>query len=271
MVIKQNLKETTLTLSVNGRLDSNTVPEFERVIRSSLIGVTCLILDFEQLDYLSSAGLRAILIAQKSIGKQDELIIRNANAVIMEIFEVTGFIDILHIEKPDLYKEITLDDTKMIGCGATGAVYQYRDDSIVKLYFSASALEEIEREKKYAREAFILGLPTAISLGIVKVGEKYGLEYEFIKSRSMSGEIMANPNDTEALVNKLVNVANALHTTSHKSGPRDSIFDSTKEFFLHHIAINSLLSSDEKKLCAQFIESIPDVVVNPILVLSNVS
>ncbi|MFI3215102.1 MAG: phosphotransferase [Eubacteriales bacterium] len=156
------------------------------------------------------------------------------------------------------HKNIILDESKMIGCGATGAVYQYQDDSIVKLYFSSSALEDIEREKKYAREAFILGIPTAISLGIVKVGEKYGLEYEFIKSRSMSGEIMANPQETETLVNQLVDVAKTLHTTSHKSGSRTSIFDSTKAFFLQHIAINPLFSLEEKELCVQFIESIPD-------------
>lgn len=258
MVIKQNLNETTKTISVEGRLDASTAPELECVVHSDLGGVTSLVLDLELLEYLSSAGLRVILMAQKIMNAQGEMVVRNVNATIMEIFDMTGFADILHIEKMSPHKNIILDESKMIGCGATGAVYQYQDDSIVKLYFSSSALEDIEREKKYAREAFILGIPTAISLGIVKVGEKYGLEYEFIKSRSMSGEIMANPQETETLVNQLVDVAKTLHTTSHKSGSRTSIFDSTKAFFLQHIAINPLLSLEEKELCVQFIESIPD-------------
>lgn len=258
MVIKQNLNETTKTISIEGRLDASTAPELERVIRTDLDGVTSLVLDLELLEYLSSAGLRVILAAQKVMNVQGEMIVRNVNTMIMELFDMTGFTDILHIEKTSPYKNIILDETKMMGRGATGAVYQYQDDSIVKLYFSANALEDIEREKKYAREAFILGLPTAISLGIVKVGEKYGLEYEFIKSRSMSGEIMANPEETETLVSQLVDVANALHTTSHKSGSRTSVFDSTKAFFIHHIGINPLLSVGEKELCVQFVESIPD-------------
>ncbi len=258
MNINQQLDGTTLTVALEGRLDTNTAPEVESVFKSCLSGITHLILDMTHLDYLSSAGLRVILMAQKIMNKQGDLLVRNANATVMDVFEITGFIDILNIEKPSLYKHITLDETKMMGRGATGAVYQYQEDSIVKLYFSDSALEEIEREKKYAREAFILGIPTAISLGIVQVGEKYGLEYEFIKSRSMSGEIMANPDETEDLVDKLVDVAHSLHTTSHQIEARESIFTSAKELFLHHLSINPILSPEEKSLCSQFIESIPD-------------
>ncbi len=258
MNIKQTLENTTLTIALDGRLDTNTAPELEATFKSSLTNVTNLILDMTQLDYLSSAGLRVILMAQKVMNKQGNLLVRNANATIMDVFEVTGFVDILNIEKPSLYKQITLDESKIMGRGATGAVYQYQEDSIVKVYFSESALEEIEREKKYAREAFILGIPTAISLGIVMVGDKFGLEYEFIKSSTLSGEIMKNPEKTDELVSKLVDVANSLHTTSHQSGIKESIFLSVKDFFLQHLEINPILNSDEKALCREFIKSIPD-------------
>lgn len=258
MNIKQIVDDNTLTIVLEGRLDTNTAPELETVLKSNLTGVTNLVLDMIQLDYLSSAGLRVILMAQKIMNNQGEFRVRNANAMIMEVFEVTGFVDIINIETPSLYKQIILDESKIMGRGATGAVYQYQEDSIVKLYFSDSALEEIEREKKYARETFILGVPTAISLDIVKVGDKFGLEYEFIKSSTLSGEIMKSPEKIDELVSKLVDVANSLHTTSHQSGKKDSIFLSVKDFFLQHIAINPILSSDEKALCSEYIKSIPD-------------
>ena len=83
---------------MNGRLDTTTAPELEAVIKENLAGVTNLVMDFAELEYLSSAGLRVILSAQKTMNKQGEMVIRNVNETINEVFEITGFIDILTIE-----------------------------------------------------------------------------------------------------------------------------------------------------------------------------
>lgn len=98
MTIEKNLNGTELTVAVVGRLDTGTAPDLEEVLKESFEGITKLILDFEGLEYLSSAGLRVILQAQKTMNKQGEMVVRNVNETVTEIFEVTGFYDILNIE-----------------------------------------------------------------------------------------------------------------------------------------------------------------------------
>lgn len=88
----------TVTMEIMGRLDTSTSPQLEAELKSNLSGTTCMIWDFSGLEYLSSSGLRIILVAQKSMNQQGEFIIRNVNETIMEIFEITGFVDILTIE-----------------------------------------------------------------------------------------------------------------------------------------------------------------------------
>ena len=98
MTIEKNLSGSELNVVVAGRLDTTTAPQLEAEIKESIVGVEKLVLDFTALEYLSSAGLRVLLGAQKVMNKQGEMIIRNVNETINEIFEVTGFIDILTIE-----------------------------------------------------------------------------------------------------------------------------------------------------------------------------
>ena len=89
---------STLTVKVEGRVDSNTAVELDRALNGALDGITKLILDFERLEYISTAGLRALLIAQKTMNQQGTIVIRNVSAAVKEIFEVTGFTDMLMIE-----------------------------------------------------------------------------------------------------------------------------------------------------------------------------
>ena len=93
---KRNASELTVELS--GRLDTNTAPELEAALKTALEGVEELTFDFEKLDYISSAGLRVLLAAQKTMNKQGEMRVVHVNETVMEIFEVTGFADILTIE-----------------------------------------------------------------------------------------------------------------------------------------------------------------------------
>lgn len=96
--INKTLEESKLTVALEGRLDTTTSPELEKSLNDSLPGVTELVMDLEKLEYISSAGLRVLLSAQKIMMKQGKMIVRNVNATIMEILEVTGFVDILTIE-----------------------------------------------------------------------------------------------------------------------------------------------------------------------------
>ena len=96
-IVKTN-EGAKLTLALEGRLDTTTAPQLEAEVKGALAGVTELVMDFSQLEYLSSAGLRVLLAAQKAMNKQGSMVIRHVNETIMEVFEVTGFSDILTIE-----------------------------------------------------------------------------------------------------------------------------------------------------------------------------
>lgn len=98
MTIEKTLNGTELTIALNGRLDTTTAPQLEAELKRSVSGVEKLVLDFSALEYLSSAGLRVLLAAQKVMNKQGEMIVKHVNETIAEIFEVTGFSDILTIE-----------------------------------------------------------------------------------------------------------------------------------------------------------------------------
>ncbi len=98
MTINKETNGTNLNIKVEGRLDTTTAPELEQEIKASTDGITELVFDFGSLEYISSAGLRVLLSAQKVMNKQGSMKVTNVNEEIMEIFEVTGFSDILTIE-----------------------------------------------------------------------------------------------------------------------------------------------------------------------------
>lgn len=98
MIINKSSNEGKLIIALEGRLDTTTAPQLEAELKTSLNNNTVLEFDFSGLEYISSAGLRVILAAQKVMNKQGQMIIKNVNGTIMEVFEITGFVDILTIE-----------------------------------------------------------------------------------------------------------------------------------------------------------------------------
>ncbi len=98
MTINKNANGSELVIALEGRLDTTTSPELEEELKGSLDGITGLTIDLAALDYISSAGLRVLLSAQKTMNKQGSMVVKNVSEEIMEVFEVTGFSDILTIE-----------------------------------------------------------------------------------------------------------------------------------------------------------------------------
>ena len=98
MTIEKIVEDKKLTVTLAGRLDTTTAPRLETELKQNVSGVEELILDLAGLEYLSSAGLRVLLSAQKVMNRQGSMVVKNVNEIIMEIFEVTGFVDILTIE-----------------------------------------------------------------------------------------------------------------------------------------------------------------------------
>jgi anti-sigma B factor antagonist len=98
MIIEKQVTDSAMTIKVIGRLDSVTSPQLEEVTSKELEGITDLTFDFSELEYISSAGLRVILISQKTMNNQGSMKVIHVNDTVMEIFEVTGFSDILTLE-----------------------------------------------------------------------------------------------------------------------------------------------------------------------------
>ena len=96
--INKNLEGEKLSIALEGRLDTVTAPEFEAELKDSLDAITELVMDMKDLEYISSAGLRVLLTAQKSMNQKGSMKLINVNDTVMEIFDVTGFVDILTIE-----------------------------------------------------------------------------------------------------------------------------------------------------------------------------
>ncbi len=99
MDIKKELNGDELKVTVSGRLDTTTAPTLEEELKSSIDGIKKLVIDFKDLEYISSAGLRVLLVMQRIMNKQGEMLVTDVNETVMDIFEVTGFSDILTIGK----------------------------------------------------------------------------------------------------------------------------------------------------------------------------
>ncbi len=152
-------------------------------------------LDADELDYISSAGLRVLLKCKK---KWINVSVINVSSAVFEIFETTGFTELLSVEKK--LRNISVDGLPCIGKGANGAVYRLDEERIIKVYNPISnTIERIKREKSSARQAFIHDIPSAISYDIVKVGDRYGMIYEMIKAKTL-GETIADAPDKKELL-----------------------------------------------------------------------
>ena len=112
------------------------------------------------------------------------------------------------------YKEVSIEGCRRIGRGAKGDVYRYNDELVLKVYNGNNTYSDVEREIAMARKAFVLGIPTAISFGIVSVGDKYGAMYELVDSETVSSCISCNPGQLEIYAKMMAELAHTIHSTA---------------------------------------------------------
>lgn len=245
-------KDETLIIKLEGRVDSNNAAEVE----TKLTGICAenehrkVILDIEELKYISSAGLRVILKLKKS-EKDFEMI--NASSEVYEIFSVTGFSDIINIKKA--LRTISIDGCEQIGKGGHGTVYRLDADSIIKVYDKTEPLDEIEREIEYAKNAFVCGIPTAIAYDVVKCGEGYGTVFELINSNTFAYVLSSQPEKYEEYSKKYIELVHTLHTTEADTSRLSNIKD------LYHKWADDMLAylnKEEVDLLHEIISSVED-------------
>ncbi|MCQ2427937.1 MAG: anti-sigma factor antagonist [Clostridia bacterium] len=204
-----------LTVFLSGRIDSSNAESTEKELLSicEAADYSEIALDAEKLEYISSAGLRVILRLRKS---EPTLKIVGVSSDVYDIFEMTGFTEMLKIEKA--YRRISVDGCEVIGQGANGKVYRLDADTIIKVYLNPDSLPDIQRERELARKAFVMGIPTAIPYDVVKVGDGYGSVFELLNAKSFAKLLIADPGCIDNCVMLSVELLKKIHGTELNKG-----------------------------------------------------
>lgn len=242
-----------LTITLKGRIDTSNAASVEADIMKILaenpgLPVT---VDCAALEYISSAGLRVIMKTKKAV--RDTCLI-NVAPPVYEIFETTGFTELMDIRKA--LRTISVEGCDIIGKGAKGTVYRIDKETIVKTFKDGSDISDIERERKLARTAFVLGIPTAISYDVVKIqGGGYGSVYELLDASNLADELASGRKTMDEVVQLEVELLKTIHSTEVNP---DQIPPFTEKAMKWLEYDKDHLPADKyEKLCS-LVQSIPD-------------
>ena len=215
MNVTYRIDKNILYIALEGRIDASNAAEAEKKIfgiKNENPGKHTVV-DADNLEYISSAGLRVILRLRK---EEPKLAIINVAPDVYEVFDMTGFTDMVTVEKA--YQRMSVEGCEFIAKGANGAVYRYDAETILKTYFAKDALPEIKQERENARRAFVLGINTAIPYGIVRVGDGYGTVTELLNATSVTKLIRQNPDDMTEAVKYYVDMLKSIHAVEVEDG-----------------------------------------------------
>ena len=244
-----------LTINLAGRIDSNNAGIVEGEISSQLAkfpGETP-VFDAGNLEYISSAGLRVLLKIRKMFNSKLDVV--NVSDDVYNIFDVTGFTELLNVRKK--LREISTEGLEVVGGGTFSTVYRIDPETIVKVYNrGATALADVERDRISSREVFTHGIPTAIPFDTVKAGENYGLVYEMIDADTMSGVISKHPERLEELSVKAARLLKKLHTTEFEPGTFPDARD-RQHARVQRAFDMELISAEDKAFADGIIDRIP--------------
>ena len=209
--VSYQLVNGTPTVFLSGRIDSSNVPVVEAEIHQLLTGAPAgsLVLDCKDLAYISSAGLRVVLRLKKQFA---DLHVTDVNSEVYEIFDVTGFTEMIDVQKA--YRVISVEGKEVVGQGANGKVYRIDPDTIVKVYLNSDALPEIQRERELARMAFVLGIPTAIPYDVVRIESGgYGSVFEMLNARSLAKLLIFHERSVDDVAKMSIDLLKLIHDT----------------------------------------------------------
>ncbi len=214
--MENKFENNELTIYLEGNVDTSNAEQVGKQIdeiRASYPNGK-MILDMEKLAYISSAGLRQILRLKKA--EKGNFKIINCSNDVYEIFSMTGFAEMMDIEKG--YRHLSVEGCEKIGEGSNGIVYRINDDTIIKVYKNSDALNDIKRERELAKTALVLGINTAIPFDVVKVDDKFGSVYELLSAKSLTKHIIKDPENIDKYVKIFVNMLKSIHATEVKEG-----------------------------------------------------
>lgn len=208
-MVTVNNEKSISHIILDGRIDSTNASLAEKQIFEGInAGAEKIIIDAENLEFISSAGLRVILKLRKAY-KDIEIV--GVSPDVYDVFEMTGFTEMINVQKG--YRKLSVDGCEVLGEGSNGVVYRYDPEIVVKVYRNANALNEIKRERQLARTALILGIPTAIPFDVVRVGDSYGSVFELLNAKSFSKLIAAEPENKDKYITEFVDLLKRIHST----------------------------------------------------------
>ena len=251
MNVTYRVDKDILYIAVEGRVDASNANEAEEnifKIKNENPGKH-VVVDADKLEYISSAGLRVILKLRK---EEPELAIINVAGDVYDVFDMTGFTDMVTVEKA--YPRMSVEGCEFIAKGANGAVYRYDDETILKTYFAKDALPEIKQERENARRAFVLGINTAIPYGIVRVGDGYGTVTELLNATSVTKLIRKDPDDLTEAAKYYVDMLKSIHAIEVEDG----VVPDMKETALAWADfVSAHIPEDQGKKLRALIEAVP--------------
>ena len=250
--MKFELHDNTLTLYLGGELNSYNADNIEKEIDNTLKDQKFdkLVLDFSKISYISSAGLRIVLKLKQ---KYTNVSIIETSLEVYDIFSMTGFTNIMEIKKA--LKHVYISGAEVVGSGYYSTVYRVDKDTIIKVFNRVSDEAQIERELTLAKEAFVLGIPTAISFDIVRVDDKLGVRFEMLDCQSLKNTFLENPDRREEFIDKYAELLKKMNTTECNS----PIVPDMKQAYLVKLSkIEEFLPKDAYKKLVKMFKAIPD-------------
>ncbi len=251
--LRRIFEDGTLTVFFEGQIDSANSAAAGAALDAAVAEYSPgrLVIDCVKLRYISSSGLRIILKAKKAI--PDTAVI-NVQPEVYEIFELTGFTEMMEIKKG--YRVISVEGCEVIGRGANGEVYRTDPETIVKVYLNPDSLPEINRERELARTAFVRGIPTAIPYDVVRIKEGgYGSVFELLNAKSFAKLLKSGEKRVDELASLSVDLLKLIHSTEVPSG---TVPDMKKTALgWAQFLCDYLPEKTAQKLCA-LIEAVPD-------------
>ena len=214
--MKAEQSDGKLVIHLEGRIDSNNASAIEQEIHDAVAGHEAaeLVFDAEKLTYISSAGLRVLMkMAKRTDG---HIKVSNVSRDIYDIFDTTGFTELLDIQKA--YRKVDVDGMEVIGRGFFGTVYRMDSETIIKVYKGKDSIPMIENEKRMAKKAFLSGIPTAISYDIVQVGEDYGSVFELLNARTFNDLVIEGEEPLEDIIAGYTDLLKVVHSTTMAPG-----------------------------------------------------
>ena len=202
-----NEGEATLTLC--GRLDTAVSSQVSADINQLLATagtIQHLTVDAGQLEYISSSGLRILLMLAKRF---KQFRITEVNPEVYDVLSMTGFTKMMTVERA--LRQLSVDGCEVIGVGGVGTVFRLNDDTIIKVFREGTTMDEVRKEITMSKEAFVMGMPTAISFDMVRVGSQYGLVYELLHAQTLSACLKQSPERVDELARKYADLFRQLH------------------------------------------------------------